>query len=260
MNILGSPRFTFLPYATNTQTQQWAGREKKIMGDWIAFWNSEHAIYVNARHLDVHYRRIAEDVVHYVPSRTATVLDYGCGEALHAGRIAAAASRLILIDAAPSVRTSLIARFKDHPAIEVRSPQELPLLADRSVDLVLMHSVAQYLNSAQLSATLVLFRRLLKPGGLLLLGDVLRPNVSVVTDALALLSFASANGFFFAAVAGLVRTARSDYRRLRSTLGLTRYSQAEIEARLDAAGFSATRAPANIGHNWARMTFLARPA
>jgi ubiquinone/menaquinone biosynthesis C-methylase UbiE len=230
------------------------------MGDWIAFWDSKHAIYVNARHLDVHYRRIADDVVRYVPSRTATVLDFGCGEALHADRIAAAAGRLILIDAAPSVRANLRARFRDHPAIAVRSPQELSMLADRSIDLVVMHSVAQYLSSAELSATLVRLRRLLKPGGLLLLGDVLRPDVSVVTDVLTLLSFAAANGFFFAAVAGLVRTARSDYRRLRSTLGVTRYSQAEIEARLDAAGFSATRAPTNIGHNWARMTFLARPS
>lgn len=229
------------------------------MGDWIAFWDSKHPIYVNARHLDVHYRRIADDVVRYMPSRTATVLDFGCGEASHADRIAAAAGRLILIDAAPSVRARLLARFREHSAIEVRSPQELSTLADRSIDLVLMHSVAQYLSSAELSATLVLLRRLLKPGGLLLLGDVLRPDVSVITDVFTLLSFAAANGFFCAAVAGLVRTARSDYRRLRSTVGLTRYSQAEIEARLDAAGFSATRAPANIGHNWARMTFLARP-
>jgi ubiquinone/menaquinone biosynthesis C-methylase UbiE len=229
------------------------------MGDWIAFWDSKHAIYVNARHLDVHYRRIANDVVRYVSSPTATVLDFGCGEAWHADRIAQAAGRLILIDAAPSVRGSLLTRFRDHPAIEVRSPQELSTLADRSIDLVVMHSVAQYLSSAELSATLVLLRRLIKPDGLLLLGDVLRPDVSVVGDVLTLLSFAAANGFFFAAVAGLARTAKSDYRRLRSTLGLTRYSQAEIEGKLDAAGFSATRAPANIGHNWTRLTFLARP-
>ena len=32
------------------------------MGDWIAFWDSEHSIYVNARHRDVHYRTIAQDL------------------------------------------------------------------------------------------------------------------------------------------------------------------------------------------------------
>jgi SAM-dependent methyltransferase len=230
-----------------------------MMGDWIAFWDSQHAIYVNARHLDVHYRRIAEDVARYLPSRTATVLDYGCGEALHADQIAEAAGRLVLIDAAPTVRSSLAARFKNRPNIEVRSPQELSGMADRSVDLVVLHSVAQYLSTAQLSALLVQFRRLLNPGGMLLLGDVLRPHVSGVTDVLSLLTFAAANGFFSAALAGLFRTVLSDYRRLRSELGLTRYAPAEIEARLDAAGFSASRAPRNIGHNWARMTYIARP-
>jgi len=230
-----------------------------MMGDWIAFWDSKHAIYVNARHLEVHYRRIADDVLRYVPSRTATVLDYGCGEALHADRIASAAGHLILVDAAPSVRESLLSRFKHRPNIEIRSPQDLSALPDRSVDLVLMHSVAQYLKPAQLSALLVLFRRLLKPGGLLILGDVLRPNVSAFTDVLALLWFGVTNGFFFAALSGLTRTLLSDYRRLRSTLGLARYSRAEMEARLDAAGFSATPARRNIGHHWARMTFLARP-
>src|SRR5260370_40105306 len=96
-----------------------------MMGDWIAFWDSQHAIYVNARHLDVHYRRIAEDVARYLPSRTATVLDYGCGEALHADRIAGAAARRILVDAAPNVRAGLAARFQDGPNIDVPSPAAL---------------------------------------------------------------------------------------------------------------------------------------
>jgi hypothetical protein len=42
-------------------------------------------------------------------------------------------------------------------------------------------------------------------------------------------------------------------------VGLTRYADAGIIQRLAAAGFSAVRAPANIGHNQARTTYLARP-
>jgi ubiquinone/menaquinone biosynthesis C-methylase UbiE len=231
-----------------------------MTGDWISFWDSKHAIYVNARHLDVHYRRIAEDILGYVPSRFATVLDYGCGDAVHADRIAAKAARLILVDAAASVRAGLAARFKGQATIEVRAPAELSSLPDRTVDLAVMHSVAQYLTTAELSAMLVQFRRLLNPSGLLILGDVLHPDVSTFADITALLTFAAGNGFLLAALVGLVRTALSDYRRLRSTLGLTRYSEAEIEARLDAAGFIPTRAPRNIGNHWARMTYLARPA
>src|SRR3974390_3366818 len=103
------------------------------MGDWIAFWNSEHPIYVSARHRDVHYRRIADDVSRYIVSTTMTVLDFGCGEALHADRIAAAAGRLMLVDAAQRVRAGLLVRFKDHPNIKVRAPEELPHLSDRSI-------------------------------------------------------------------------------------------------------------------------------
>ncbi len=107
---------------------------------------------------------------------------------------------------------------------------------------------------------MVLFLRLLRPGGLFILGDVIPPDVSAATDAMALLRFAAANGFFIAALAGLARTVvLTDYWRLRSDLGLARYDEAAMLARLDAAGFSAERAPINIGHNQARMTFLARP-
>ena len=107
---------------------------------------------------------------------------------------------------------------------------------------------------------LALFRRLLKPDGLLVLGDVIRPKTSAATDALALLRFGARDGFFFAALVGLARTVLSYYRRLRSALGLTRYDEAAMIEKLAAAGFTARRAGENIGHNRARMTFLARPA
>jgi ubiquinone/menaquinone biosynthesis C-methylase UbiE len=228
------------------------------MRDWISFWDSDHSIYVNARHIDVHYRTIADMIVRHVPSRDAVVLDFGCGEAHHADRVAAACRRLILVDAAAKVRAGLAARFGRHPNIDVRAPAELAQLADRSVDLVVMHSVAQYLSSAECSALLVLFRRLLRPGGLLLIGDVVPPHVSALADALALLNYATANGFLLAAIRGLFRTAISDYIKLRSRLGITLYTEAEMLQKLEAAGFTATRAKANVGPNPARMTFLAR--
>jgi SAM-dependent methyltransferase len=228
------------------------------MRDWISFWNSPHSIYVNARHSDVHYRAIADLFLRHVPSPDAVVLDFGCGEALHADRVAAACRRLILIDAAATVRAGLAARFAGRPSIEVRAPTTLGELPDRSIDLVVMNSVAQYLTSAEFSALLVLFRRLLRPGSLLLIGDVIPPQVSAFADAVALLNYGAANGFLFAAIGGLLRTAVSDYTKLRSRIGVTLYTEAEMLQRLEAAGFTATRAKANAGPNPARMTFLAR--
>ena len=230
------------------------------MTNWIDFYDFKHSvIFVNARHRDVHYRTIAQDIRAYVPSPEARVLDYGCGEATSADVVAEAAGALVLVEAAPNVRAALAARYADHPKIAVISADEAATLPPASFDLIVMHSVAQYLSAAELARLLKLFRRLLKPGGLVILGDVVSPAWAAPAAALALLRFAAANGFFWAAAFGLLRIFVSDYLRLKKTVGLSHYSEAAALAKLAAAGFAAKRAPRNIGHNPWRMTFLAPP-
>jgi SAM-dependent methyltransferase len=228
------------------------------MKDWVAYYDSNHSIYVNARHRDVHYARLADAIVSYVPSRTAAVLDYGCGEALHADRVADAAARLTLAEAGPAVRGRLIERFKGNPRITVIATDRVASMQPQSFDMVILHSVSQYLTPEQFDQRAALFHHLLQPGGLLLVGDVVPPDASALADAWALLRFGWQDGFFYAAVLGLVRTLFSDYRRLRARVGLTRYSEQQMASRLAAAGFSVTRAPRNLGHLATRMTFLAR--
>ena len=227
--------------------------------DWLAFWDSPHSIYVNARHKDVHYGLFAKDIAALVPGPQARVLDYGCGEALHADLVAAAAGELFLCEAAPGVREGLVDRFAGQRNIHVLAPHEAARLAEHSLDLIVLHSVVQYLTVGGASGLFALFHRLLKPGGMLVVSDVIPPNVPAVTDAFALLRFGAGNGFFFAAAWGLVRTLLSNYWKLRSKLGLTRYPTAAMIEKLDAAGFNAALAPANIGHNRARKAFYARP-
>ena len=226
---------------------------------WLAFWDSPHLIYVNARHRDVHYRLIAEQIATFVPSREARVLDYGCGDALHAGEVAAAAGMLYLCDGAPGLRAELAKRFAGNAKIRVVAPEDVERLPDGTLDLAVLHSVAQYLTHDELTALLTLFRRLLKADGLLLISDIVPPDVSAAADAMALLRFGRANGFCCAAAIGLARTVVSPYWRLRSRYGLTRYSQAAITDKLAAAGFTAQRTAQNVGHNWRRMAFTARP-
>jgi SAM-dependent methyltransferase len=224
--------------------------------DWIEFWDTKHSIYVNARHEAAHFRRIAEDIRPYAPEH-GVMLDYGCGEALSAERVAEPVSRLILCEAAPNVRVMLGARFAGNDKIAVRKPEDIAHLPAGSIDIVVMHSVTQYLSPREFDALAKLFRRLLKPDGLLVVGDVIPRKVSAVADAQALLRFGSREGFFWAALRGLVRTYFSDYWRLRKSLGLTRYDADEITAKLQTAGFAVELARSNIGHNAKRMTFLA---
>jgi SAM-dependent methyltransferase len=226
---------------------------------WLAFWDRPHSIYVNTRHRDIHYRLIAEEIAALLPSPAARVLDYGCGEALHAEIVAAAAGELLLCDGAPGVRAGIAARFACRRNIRAVAPEDVATLPDASLDFIVLHSVAQYLSPEETAKLLALFRRLLKPDGLLLVSDILPPQVPASTDALALLRFGAANGFFISAVAGLARTRVSDYWRLRSRFGLTRFGEAAMIQKLSDAGFAAHRVAKNIGHNQARMAFKARP-
>jgi len=227
--------------------------------DWIDFYDSNHTIYVSALHRDLHFRVIAHDIIGYIPGPDAVVLDYSCGEALSAGDVAKACSRLILAEPAPGVRQRLSRRFGDDGKITVSSLDDLASLPPQSVDLVVMNSVSQYMTPAQLEAALKLTRALLKPTGRLVVGDVLNSSVGLFQDAIALLRFARRDGFLKDAVIGLMSTALSDYRRFRSRIGVQSYSEASFAATLEAAGLVVQRAAKNIGHNPWRMTFIATP-
>jgi SAM-dependent methyltransferase len=228
--------------------------------NWRDYWNQDTPIYVSDRHKALHYQGIASDIAALVPSPQAHVLDHGCGEALSADRVAARCERLYLCDAAPVIRERLNQRFRTNPKIEVLAPEAIEDLSDSSLDLVVANSLLQYLSSEEMRDLLRLWRRKLKPDGRLVLADVVPPDLSPITDAKALLGFAWKGGFAARAVLGLVRTALSDYRKIRSELGLTTYAEPELIELLRGEGFSAERRPRNIGHNQARMTFVARPA
>jgi SAM-dependent methyltransferase len=224
---------------------------------WTRFWDTNHSVYVSPRHLDSHYRHIAGDILRVLPHREARVLDHGCGEALHAGRVADACGALHLCDAAPTLRTRLAERFADQPKIRIVSPEDVESLPAGDLDLVVANSLAQYLPPADLTKLIALWRRLLKPDGRLILADIITPNQTAITDAAALLRFAAANGFLIDAVGGLARTFFSDYRKLRAELGLTRYAEDELIGMLSANGFSARRLEPNFGYNNARLAVIA---
>lgn len=231
-----------------------------MAASWRDYWNGDTPIYVSERHKLLHYaalaRDIAELIVELSPDRPPVLLDYGCGDALGAARIAGSCARLILSDGAPNVRQRLAERLQE-TGIDILSPEEVEALPPASLDLVLVNSLAQYLARTELERLLDLFQGKLKDGGRLVLADIIPPDVSAVADAAALLGFAGRGGFLTAATIGLARTALSDYRRTRSSLGLAHYEEGEMLALLGRHGFEATRRTRNLGHNPRRMTFVA---
>src|ERR671912_606396 len=190
--------------------------------NWREYWNQDTPIYVSDRHKTLHYQRIAADIAALVPER-------------------------------------LEARFRGNPKIEVLAPEAVEHLPDASLDLVVANSLLQYLSQDELRDLLRLWRRKLKPDGRLVLADVVPPDLGPAADAKALLAFGWKGGFAFRAILGLARTALSDYRKLRNELGLTTFAEPQMIELLRGEGFSAERRGKNIGHNQARMTFVATP-
>ena len=228
--------------------------------NWRDYWNQDTPIYAGERHKLLHYRLVANDIIGLIPSPDAAVLDYGCGEASFADKIAAKCARLTLSDAAPLVRERLSERFRGNGRITVLSTDDVADLPDASFDLVVVNSLVQYLSLDEFRALLKLAHDKLREDGRLILGDIIPPDISPLTDARALLSFAWQGGFLRSALTGLARTAFSEYRKIREEVGLAQYGEDEIVDLLEDAGFKPERAPRNLGHNQARMTFVGRPA
>lgn len=228
-------------------------------GTWRSFWDGEHAIYVSPRHKQVHYAAIADGIIAHLRTlpdpASAVVLDYACGEALEAGRVSAACGRLVLCDGAPSIVSALNRRYGGQiPACE---PEDLAtLLSPGSVDLIVICSLVQYLSADETAALLVRLAGLLKPGGRLVLADVITPEAGLIADVTSLLVNAARHGYVAHALKGLVVTALSPYAKMRGQLGLTRFTEAEVDGMMRGAGLRAHRHQPNLGLTGHRMTMV----
>jgi SAM-dependent methyltransferase len=227
---------------------------------WTEYWNADNPTYVSDRHKTAHYEAIARDIAGHLPDGDARVVDYGCGEALFAERVADACRHLYLCDAAPRVRERLAQRYAGRGNISVIDPEQFAQLEPASVDLIVVNSVVQYLSAAETARLLALAREKLVPAGRLVLADIVPRDISPLGDAMELLRFAAASGFLLAAFVGLVRSYFSGYRRIRQESGFLQLREDEVLAMLQEAGFAARRHRPNMGHNTRRMTFMATPS
>jgi SAM-dependent methyltransferase len=222
------------------------------------FWNGDHVLYVNSRHRALYYADVGGEIAALIPSPEAKVLDYACGEALAADVLAGKCGRLYLYDPIPKIEVVLRGRTKANPKIVVLDQAGLEALPDSSLDLMICNSVFQYLSRDECAAVVTFAAAKLKLGGRLVVADIIPPHVDALTDSWALVEFAYRGGFLFAALRGLVRTFFARYRQMRGRTGLTTFAIPEMQRLLATRGFEARRLERNIGHNQARMTFIAK--
>lgn len=226
---------------------------------WVEFFGGDHAIYVDARHLQVHCERQARDLLRLLAGRIhPRMIDFGCGDALAARALAAAGAQVWLYDAAPGLHERLSRRYEDTPGIVVLSERDWEALGGGDFDVALVNSVLQYLDRATTEAVVARLAGLLAPGGEVVLADVVPPGFGLVADLRALLLPATRHGYLGPALLGLARTFFSFYRGLRHTAGFSTWSEPEVRELARRHGLQAERLPFNVGFNTRRMTFRLR--
>ena len=158
------------------ETVRAEGGHLKTVTSWIDFWDRPNAIYVNQRNLDAHFECLTRDLQRFVPPEgKKVVLDFGCGDALGAERLAEGCSTLYLYDAAPAVRKRLRKRLAFNRRIVILDESDLRQLEFGTIDLILVVSVIQYMGKDELAALMRSWHRLLTPSGELIVADVIEP-------------------------------------------------------------------------------------
>jgi SAM-dependent methyltransferase len=229
------------------------------LDSWLQFWNAPQRLDVNPEHAARLCREIAEEPVRAAElGKGERCLDFGCGEALGCPALLARGASVLLYDGAERMRLLATARFGRRPGVTVLDSAGFEAIPPASLDVVAVVSVVQYLPREELRRLLDRWHAQLRPGGRVIIGDVIPPRIGPLSDGLALLAYCRRHGAHLPAIRSIVATARSDYRRVHRAVGLTRYDETEIRDLLGSHGFAVMRHARNLGVNQARMTFIGR--
>jgi SAM-dependent methyltransferase len=189
------------------------------------------------------------------------VLDFGCGYGFIAEELAPRVADYYLWDVAASMREHALARLArlgNVHLLDLSNPEAVP--DGLRLDLVLVNSVVQYLQPAELASWLVCWRKLLAEDGQVVLSDLIPPAHGFLADLLSLLWFSVRRGYLFRALWNVAGEHRR-YLATRETCPLYRVGRDELQRHARAAGLSVRFLPRNLTHFTGRLTaILTQPA
>ncbi len=225
--------------------------------DWHSYWEtlgSEQQVF--AVEGAEYARRIAPLLLVRRPQR---VLDFGCGFGHTAAELAPMVGEIWAWDAAVNMRNHASRRLAGIANARMIEPDQLESGTLPPFDLILVHSVIQYLTAEELAACQRLWAGLLAPAGHVVLSDLLVPARPAWPEFFELLLFARRHGFLGnAIVGGLKEIAR--YSRMRKTRPLHQHDGATLERGAHAAGLNLRVLPVNLTHRSGRRMALLRRA
>ena len=229
------------------------------MKDWVEFWNTDTNFYAPKRYTRLYFRTIARAVGVLVPLKDKMLLNFGCGEAGETQEFTDQGARVLLFDPAREMERRNRVRYAGMQDVSVLSAADIEQLPEKSLDVIVVNSVVQYMRKEEFAALAGFLRRRLKDDGVLIIGDVVPPNVGMVRDTASYLYATLKQGVLLSWLSGFVRIALSSYRDARRRLGFTTWEEHEMLTALREAGYSARRERTNLTLSQTRMTFTAVP-
>jgi SAM-dependent methyltransferase len=224
---------------------------------WRDYWESigerRKVFDAEARH---YVRRLIAAVA---PDRRSRVLDFGCGFGYAARHLAPHVGEVALWDASMSVRRRArlrTAALSNVAYIDLSAAETDPAHA---FDLIMVHSVVQYMELSELQSWLVRWRRMLAPGGRLVISDLIQPRTSLVQDLLGYMRFSLANGYFLEAMGQGLREIPG-YSRARLNRPLLALTVDHLDALARATGWNAEFLSANLSHRRNRKSAVLTPS
>jgi SAM-dependent methyltransferase/ribosomal protein S18 acetylase RimI-like enzyme len=226
---------------------------QEAQGDtWRAYWerieDNQKCFRVEAGDYVARLRRL----VGLEPGLRA--LDFGCGFGHTATRLAPHVGAVAIWDASSNVRLRAREKTRALANIELADFSTGRIDAgDPGFDLILAHSVLQYMSEDEILAWLAKWREMLRPQGRIVLSDLIPPQAGGVGELLDYLWFALRHGFFWDAfIAGLRESA--NYSRARRERPLTVVPRARLESWARQSGLVVEWLPENLSHRRARAT------
>jgi SAM-dependent methyltransferase len=220
--------------------------------DWSVYWETLSDTQQLFREQSEEYVRNLESAVRLDPP--GRVLDFGCGFGYVAEMLSPRVEEVCLWDASASMRRQARLRLagrRNVTFLDLSDQKALP--DDLRLDLILVNSVVQYMTFEQFWAWLFRWRKMLAPGGSIIISDLIPPDYVAIWDIVDLLRLSKRRSFLPRALwqaAGEIWR----YWSVRRSRPLYRIGREELREQARVTGLAISFLSTNLTHFTKRFT------